>query len=468
MATKKPPSPPLVELGTTGLKRSSGFIREEFLRELQGQRGMKAYREMRDNSAIVGACLGAIEMLIRQVSWCVEPYDSAITEDQKRADFVDTCRTDMSSTWQEVISENLTMLPYGFAYHELVYKERGGDVNDPTRRSKYSDGLVGWRKIPLRAQDSLAPVQPWIIDEAGGIQAMRQQAEPDFKLRTIPIEKALLFRPRTEKNNPEGRSVLRNAYFSWYFAKRIMEVEGIGIARDLAGLPVGWIPIECFDPDATPQARGVKEAMETIVQNVSRDEQEGVLLPLDYQPGTSNKRYDFTLLTTGGRRQFDTSVIIERYERRIAMTMLADFVLMGHEQVGSFALSSDKTALFAIALGGWLDAITEVYNTFAIPRLFALNGWPIDRCPRLKHGDIESPNLAALGDYISKLYGAGFQWGGDKELEAHLRRVASLPKPSMPEPAPAPAEPGAPPPAEEPPAGDPPPDDAAGDEGAAA
>jgi hypothetical protein len=33
------------------------------------------------------------------------------------------------------------------------------------------------------------------------------------------------------------------------------------------------------------------------------------------------------------------------------MTVLADFVLLGHQQVGSFALSSDKTKLFSMAVG---------------------------------------------------------------------------------------------------------------------
>lgn len=121
-------------------------------------------------------------------------------------------------------------------------------------------------------------------------------------------------------------------------------------------------------------------------------------------------------------------VVNERYERRIAMTMLADFVLMGHENAGSFALSSDKTALFAVALGGWLDGIADIFNLHAIPRLVALNGWPTDRCPRLVHGDIEAPNLAALGDNISKLYGAGMQLFPDGALENHLRRVAGLPR----------------------------------------
>jgi hypothetical protein len=48
-----------------------------------------------------------------------------------------------------------------------------------------------------------------VIDEAGGMQAMRRPAAPDYKVREIPIERALLFRAESEKSNPEGRSILR-------------------------------------------------------------------------------------------------------------------------------------------------------------------------------------------------------------------------------------------------------------------
>ncbi len=420
---RKPKNDSWPEIGTSGLKRSGGIIAEEFLPELRGPRAMRAYREMRDNSAVVGACLGAIEMLIRQVSWHVEPA-SQDAQDLKRAEFVETCLHDMSSTWAETLGEILTMLPYGFAYHEVVYKRRTGDQNDPSKRSRYSDGLVGWRKIPLRGQDTLLE---WVIDEAGGIQAMRQQAAPDYRVREIPIGKALLFRAKSEKNNPEGRSILRNAWHSWYYAKKISEIEGIGIERDLAGLPIAYIPAECMLPDATAAQKATKAAVEEIVTNIRRDEQEGVVFPQQYDE-RGNPRYKLELLTTGGSRQFDTSKIVERYERRIAMTMLADFVLMGHENVGSFALSSDKTALFAVALGGWLDGIQDIFNAHAVPRLVAINGWPTDHCPKLLHGDIEAPNLAALGDYISKLKGAGMELFPNEALENHLLRVAELPR----------------------------------------
>jgi hypothetical protein len=411
------------EIGVTGLRRFGGHVHEEFLPELRGTRAMKAYREMRDNSAIVGACLSAIEMLIRQVSWSVEPA-SQQGEDLRRGEFLESCLSDMSFTWAETLGEILTMLPFGFAYHEIVYKRRLGEANDPSRRSKHTDGLVGWRKIPLRGQETLLS---WGFDDAGGVQAMRQLAPPDYRLREIPISKALLFRAKSEKNNPEGRSILRNAWLSWYYVKRISEIEGIGIERDLAGLPIAYIPAECLLPDATLQQKATRIAVEEIVTNIRRDEQEGVVFPQQFDE-RGNPRYKLELLTTGGSRQFDTSKIIERYERRIAMTMLADFVLMGHENVGSFALSSDKTALFAVALGGWLDSIGDIFNQHAVPRLMLINGWPAERAPKLVHGDIEAPNLAALGDYISKLYSAGMQLFPDQGLENHLRRVAGLPR----------------------------------------
>jgi hypothetical protein len=437
-ATKKrgpgrPPGPsvPFAEIGTTGLKRTSGIVFEEFQKDLRGRRGMKIYREMRDNSPTVGACLGAIENLIRQASWHVESASSD-PEDLKYAAHIESCRHDMSFTWSETVGEFLTMLPYGWSFAEIVYKRRLGDSSDPKRRSKFNDGLIGWRKLPVRAQDTL---YDWRFDAEGGIQAMRQQDPNDGRVREIPIEKALLFRPRTSKNNPEGISILRNAYYPWFFCKRITEIEAVGIARDLAGVPVGWIPPECFDPQATASQKAVHDAMEKIVRNVARDEQEGLLLPLDYVTGTSNKRFDFTLLTTGGRRQFDTSQIIERYNRMIAMTMFQDLVVMGQPNTIQYK-GKKMPELFSVSMAIWLDVIADSFNAYAIPQLMRLNGWPVERAPRLKHGDVEVPDLAALGDYISKLGQLGMPLF-DSDW-THLRRVAAMPEGRRPGAAPPP------------------------------
>lgn len=404
------------EYGKTGLYRfNTGWIYEEFLKELQGRRGVEVYKEMAENDDIIGAILFATEMLMRQSDWNIQEA-GATQQDLDAAEFVRTCMDDMEETWSEFISEVLSFLPYGWSYHEIVYKRRMGNTRNPETRSKYDDGLIGWRKLPIRSQDTL---WEWKYDERDNLIGLVQCAPPLYDQVFIPLEKALHFKTRSRKSNPEGRSILRNSYRDWYFKRRIQEIEGIGIERDLAGLPVLTAP-EGVDIWSDECKEDLAKA-ERIVRSVRRDEREGIVLGNGWQ---------FTLTSTGGRRQFDTNQIIERYDTRMAMTVLADFVLLGHQNVGSFALSSDKTELFSVALGAFLDLICEVFNKQAIPRLIDINGEHfagITDYPTLIHGDIETQNLGELGQFVSQMVGIG-AITPDSSMEAHLRMAANLPE----------------------------------------
>ena len=199
------------EYGRIGQKRWEGQFYEEFLPELSGMRGIKVFQEMKENDDTVGAILFAIKMLIRQVEWHVEPGgDSA--KDKEAAEFVESCMDDMQATWTDTISEILSFLPYGWSFHEIVYKRRMGKTKNRRSSSKYSDGLIGWQKLPPRAQDTL---YRWEYDDSDNLIGMTQQPPPDYGLFTIPMSKAMLFRTESVKDNPEGRSILRNAYRSW-------------------------------------------------------------------------------------------------------------------------------------------------------------------------------------------------------------------------------------------------------------
>lgn len=404
------------EYGKTGLFRfDTGWIYEEFLRELQGRKGIEVYKEMSENDDIIGAILFATEMLMRQSKWSIQ---EAGTEqaDLDAAEFVRTCMDDMEETWSDFISEVLSFLTYGWSYHEIVYKRRMGRSKNPETNSKYTDGLIGWRKLPIRSQDTL---WEWKYDEKDNLIGLVQCAPTLYEQVFIPIEKALHFKTKSRKGNPEGRSVLRNCYRNWYFKRRIQEIEGIGIERDLAGLPVLEAP-EGVDIWSDEYAAELAKA-ERIVRSVRRDEREGIVL---------GNGWKFSLTSTGGRRQFDTNQIIERYDTRMAMTVLADFVLLGHQAVGSFALSSDKTELFGVALGAFLDLICEVFNNQAIPRLIDINGEHfagITDYPILTHGDIETQDLGQLGEFVSKMVGIG-AITPDESMEDYLRLAADLPE----------------------------------------
>lgn len=405
------------EIGRIGQRRYGGVIYEEFLHELRGNKGIEIYREMSENDDVVGAILFAIEMLIRQTQWSVEPGGDT-PKDREAAKFIESCMGDMQTTWVDTISEILSFLTYGWSFHEIVYKRRMGNSRDIRTRSKYEDGLVGWAKLPIRAQETL---YQWEYDDKDNLIGMTQMPPPNFGLFTIPMNKALLFRTKSRKDNPEGRSILRNAYRSWYFKRRIQEIEGIGIERDLAGLPVLHAPedIDIWNDDI-PEAAAIRASLEKMVRQIRRDEMEGVVLP---------HGYELELLSSGGTRQFDTNAIIERYDTRIAMTVLADFILLGHQKVGSFALSSDKTELFAMAIGAYLDIICETFNSQGIPSLIDMNGQHfagITGYPEMKHGDIEDADVEKVSAFIKDMTGIGVLVPDDG-IEDYVRQIGHLP-----------------------------------------
>lgn len=407
------------EIGRIGQNRYSGILMEEFLPELQGIRGVEVYREMSDNDETVGAILFVIEMLMRQCTFSVEPGGNT-AKDKEAAEFVEGCMNDMQLSWTDTISEIVSFLTYGWSYHEIVYKRRMGKTKDRRTSSKYDDGLIGWRKLPLRSQDTL---WEWVFEnDSDDLVGMTQAPPPDYGHHTIPIEKALHFRTKSRKDNPEGRSILRSAYRSWYFKKRIQEIEGIGMERDLAGFPVLYGPegMDLWDREDEDMVVTLASA-QNIVTNIRRDQREGLVMPNGWK---------LELLSAGNRRQFDTNQIIERYDKRIATTVIADFIMLGQDGVGSYALSSDKTRLFALAIGTYLDIICEVFNNQGIPRLIDINGDKfkgITDYPKMVHGDIEDANLENLGTFISQMITAGVLVP-DEKLEDFVRRAGNLPE----------------------------------------
>lgn len=401
------------QLGVTGLKRYGPYIYEEFLPELRWPRAGRIYQEMSDNDAVIGAVLYLAEMLIRGVEWRVEPASEA-DADIEAAEFLESCMHDMDTSWANTISEVLSMLTYGFSFHEVIYKvRRGPDETNAKYRSKHSDGRIGWRGLPIRAQTSL---DSWEFDENGDVTAFFQCCEPDFKLTRIPMSKGLLFRTRISKDNPEGKSLLRNAYRSWFFKKHFEEIEGIGIERDLAGFPVLTAPegLDLWNTE-DPMMVQMKANAESLVASIRRDSEEGVLLP---------HGWSLALLTSGSSRQIDIGATIERYDNRIAVTLLSDIILLGNKS-GSFALAETKQSLLAAALQSQLANISDVFNADAVPKLFKFNNFEgISGYPKIVPTNIQTPTLSEVALMLRAM---GLNIAGDRELLRHLRHSLCMP-----------------------------------------
>ena len=410
------------EIGSTGLRAYGGFVHEEFLATLSGLRGRRVYREMADNDSTCGAILFAMSMLLRQVEWSVQGADESEAALEAKEFVTGALFEDMSGSWPDVINEVCTMFEAGFAVLEIVWKKRSGPGTNSATRSKFTDGLYAPRKLALRAAETITQ---WVMSDDGGIDGCYQQPYTGTSVE-IPIERMLLFRTTVVKNNPEGRSILRNAYRPWYFKKRIEEIEGIGIERDLAGYPVMKVPSRLMSPDASDADKAAFNTYKALVTQIRRDKSEGAILQSD-RDDKGNAHYELELLTSGGTRQIDTVKVKDGYAREIAMSVLADFLFLGQNSVGSFALSSDKTELFATALGWFLAAIAAVFNRHLLHRMWAVNGLDPDLMPTLVPGDIEHADVEVLLAAVAAMAGAGATVFPDTELENRLRKMMGLP-----------------------------------------
>lgn len=473
MPRKRPPA--TVTIGTGGLKHSWGQIQEEFHPRLTGGKAAKVYEEMSNNDAVIGAVLYVIEAFLRRVPWGVEPaksekrveapeaakpdkknplaklatkpppdgpravpdasedaapaeddYEEPVSEDAlKEAEFLESCMHDMDQSWGDFVSDALTFLPFGFALHETCYKiRRGRQGTSPRFLSDYDDGRIGWRGIELRAQNT---IERWEFEPGTSKVVGAWQKDPaSYEEVYLPMDKCVLFRTRSAKGNPEGRSILRTAYRSWYMKKRLEEVEAIGIARDLTGIPVIEAPVAIMSPRATPEQLAVRQAFERLVSRLHRDESEGFVFPSELNEEGKPTGYKVRLLSSPGQKQIPADPVIRRYESRMLMAMAAEFLMLGTEKQGSFALGATKSENFIKSLEWYVNQIADTLNRTAVARLYDANNVPVTLRAKIVPGDLDTPDLKDLGLFLSQVAAHGLIHATPK-VEARLRELADLP-----------------------------------------
>jgi hypothetical protein len=395
------------ELGVaTDYNPSWGLRQDDFIPELRGTRGVKKYREMRENDPVVGAILMAMDMMIRSVEWRVEGGDEADRE------FVLSLMHEMDgSTWEAFISDVLSFLPYGFSLFEIVMKRR-------------DDGLIGIRKLASRPQWTIDRFE---VDEKGNIFGVWQIAAQ--KNIYLPYQKLLHFRTVAINNEPSGRSVLRSAYTSWRAQNEIKYIEAVAIERELNGLPIVSVPSEYLND---PKHAAFVTQIKKIARDVKRNEQGYIILPSDRYTDedgkiTNNKMVEFDLIASKGTRDIDTNKVILRYQQDMARSVMADFIMLGSNDRGSFALSKSKADLFLKALEGYLGTISAVLNRHLLTRMWEVNGMDMANMPKIVPGRVAPIDIDELGQYVQRLALAGVDLFPDMPLEQHLRSTAGLP-----------------------------------------
>lgn len=421
----------LGEVGYTGLKICNGMIMEEMREDLRFPQSRITYRNMAADQTI-GAALNLLETLISRVEWYVDVPEDASEDLKKKAAFLQSCMHDMDHSWYSFIREVCSYLTYGFSVHEKVYRRRVRKTG-----SKYKDGLIGFKKLAIRSQDTikefkysgdgrtlLGVVQDLkFMPDAGRYMSLVQEKGSEI---TIPIEKVLLFRTDAQRGNPEGRSPLSRVYLAYRYITEIREQEAIGITRDLAGMPVLSIPPRYMSEDASPSEKAVYEYYKKVIRNIQNNEQTGLILPQLFDPESRQPLFDFKLMGTTGGKSYNTNDIVQRYSNEILQGLLTDILKLGSDGVGSYSLADQKSSLVMLGVESRLREIQDVLNSNLVRQLFELNGWDVEVLPTFEFKPVEQVDMAEFAKGLQQLKATSLVVPSARNIN-YIAKVMGLP-----------------------------------------
>jgi len=395
---KKPHKPvSTVEIGAPGTQIFSGIISgEEYNADLSGSAGRDIYDRMRRSDGTVSAAIKVCALPLLCANWTVEPA-SEDKQDRLIAEHMqENLMGGMTITWDSFLRQALTlMLSFGFSMFEKVYEIRGDD--------KYY-----YKKLAPRLPKTL---YQWYTDEEGeltGIQQLTWKGE-NYEFVDIDAKYLVVFTNEREGANFEGISLLRPAYQHWYYKSNMYRIDAIAAERHGVGLPVFKHP-----PDAKKED---KDALDSIGKQLHAHERAYVRL---------SKDYDLDIVGAGSGKLKDIVKSIEHHDQQIVRSILAQFLTLGSDGTGSYALSRDQSSFFLMALQSVGANICDTMNRYAIKPLVDIN-YTVDHYPKLVHGSLETREIQKYAAAVSQMVTSGVIQP-DLELENEVRTAWNLPE----------------------------------------
>lgn len=398
----------LGEVGALALRVFNGVTQDELRRELNWPNSITTYKQMSDHSAI-NAPLTLFSNIIAKATWVYKPPENATEEEKNQVKIINQMMGDMEHSWGDFIQDVLSSNVFGFCVNEKVYRKRY-----KANGSMYDDGIIGWKKLPIRVQESISK---FIFSEDGndviGVQQNLSAINDIYNrfsrksnLINIPRSKFLLFRTGKHRGDPFGKSPLRDAYLAWRFLTQLEELEALGVAKDLNGIPVLRLPPQVLSADGSPENQDQRLYFENAIRNLQVGEQMGIILPALYDE-QGKSLYDIELLSTDGKKNFDLNKIKEYYRGLIFISLFADILLQGNTNTGSFALGSIKNSLSGAYAERLISNIAEVIQNDLIRQTYELNSWPTDRMGKLDFDNLDNTDIESLSKYLQRVASVG-------------------------------------------------------------
>lgn len=386
------------EVGNTGLNLRGvrGKVEENISKLWKGKNKKDFISEMRLNDPYVNAWINAKNAIALKPDWVIQPRNPEDSKSKEYADLISNMLfNDMATTFNSFVLNSTTMAEYGFAISEIVLKKRQGKTDNPMTTSLYNDGLFGVAKLSPRWQNSITK---WDIDNNGNIENVYQRSD-DFGTTDIkiPYKKILHFVMNGYNGNPEGESVLRGTFASYYNKKNIERIQRETFERGFTGILDIQVPPRYMSKKYnTPEGVEMMRVIDAFLRNVKQGKEAGIIRP-------ASKDFNIELIQGKTGTGLDPDKMIDRYNTEIVMCLLSDS-FMGKSKVYQGASGEQtKTKIYKSFIGIILDEIKEQINKKLIPLLFNINNLDTEYMPYLDYGNLDDLDLQAVSWFIQSV-----------------------------------------------------------------
>lgn len=386
------------EVGNTGLNLRGvrGKVEENISKLWKGKNKKDFISEMRLNDPYVNAWINAKNAIALKPDWVIQPRNPEDSKSKEYADLISNMLfNDMATTFNSFVLNSITMAEYGFAISEIVLKKRQGKTDNPMTTSLYNDGLFGVAKLSPRWQNSITK---WDIDNNGNIENVYQRSDDFGTTDTkMPYKKILHFVMNGYNGNPEGESVLRGTFASYYNKKNIERIQRETFERGFTGILDIQVPPRYMSKKYnTPEGIEMMRAIDAFLRNVKQGKEAGIIRP-------ASKDFNIELIQGKTGTGLDPDKMIDRYNTEIVMCLLSDS-FMGKNKVYQGASGEQtKTKIYKSFIGIILDEIKEQINKKLIPLLFNINNLDTEYMPYLDYGNLDDLDLQAVSWFIQSV-----------------------------------------------------------------
>jgi hypothetical protein len=408
LAYGRQPTPrprPYQEMGVSGTAVWGGYVQvKERSPEWIGRQKWVTASELAVNTSIVAAGVHYFLNLVAYPKWTIRAVDDKDEESLALAEFTDHALNNMDSPWYKVVRRAAMYRFYGFGVQEWTAKHR-------------DDGLVGFKDIEARPQHT---IEQWDVDIDGAVLGMWQRSPQTGHMLGLPRDKVLYLVEDTLTDNPEGIGMFRHLADPYKRLKQLQELEIRAYERDLRGIPIARAPLTFINRAikqgsiTSEEATKVLGEMRSMVELQVKQSDTGLVL--DSLPYFSDSdagdqvsgvpQWGFELLSGAGVGHAEIAAAIDRVQREMARIIGVEHLMMG-DVGGNRSLSEDKSRNLYLIANSVLKYIASQVRSDVVVPLWRLNGFPLDKLPKVETEDVTFKNADAITGALHRLAGAG-------------------------------------------------------------